>query len=326
MSMAAADPAPENPTAIAPAGYTALGPYPSDRALREAALVLTAVSVPHALSYGAGGGLLLVRDADYDRARTNLDRYEEENRDFPPRRVVERPRYGGIPWVAFAFLALVAFSFVTGPVAKPTGPFFREGSSVAALVLTTEPFRAVTALTLHADTSHVLGNLLSGALFGRAVERRLGPGSAALAITASGALGNAANAAFYASLGEPHASIGASTAVFGAVGLLATTQLILGGRHILTPESSRHWTEYASPLVGGLALLGTLGSSPSSDIWAHAWGLGAGILVGLPFALFARRSRATGRWGQLAMGALALAVIGGSWALALAHPLRSAAS
>lgn len=318
MVMVAADAAEESPPSLVPAGYTAIGPFGTDRALREAALVLASVSVPHAVSYGAGGGLLLVRNADYERARSNLDRYEEENRDFPPRRVVERPRYGGIPWVAIAFLALVAFTFVTGPVAKPTGPFFREGSSVASLVLTSEPFRAVTALTLHADTSHVLGNLLSGAFFGRAVERRLGPGGAAFAVTASGALGNVANAAFYSTLGEPHASIGASTAVFGAVGLLATTQLILGGKHILTPKASRHWTEYAAPLVGGLALLGTLGSSPSSDIWAHAWGLGAGMLVGVPFAVVARRSRSTSRVGQLALGLAAIGAVGGSWALALA--------
>lgn len=317
--------------ALAPAGYTAIGPFVSERALKEAALVLASVAIPHAVapavglpgsaSYGSGG-VLLVRNADYDRARSNLDRYEEENRDFPPRRVVERPRYGGLPWMAIAFALLVAFAFMTGPVQKPTGPFFREGSSVAELVLSTEPFRAVTALTLHADTNHVLSNLLSGALFGRAVERRLGPGAGAAAIVASGTLGNVANAAFYSSLGEAHASIGASTAVFGAVGLLATTQLILGGRRILMPSASGgaatvHWTEYAAPLVGGFALLGTLGSSPSSDIFAHAFGLAAGILVGIPFALVARRSRYTGRWTQLALGAVALATIGGSWALAL---------
>jgi membrane associated rhomboid family serine protease len=311
--------------ALAPAGYTAIGPFVSERALKEAALVLASVAIPHAVAPAAGfpgaGGVLLVRNADYDRARTNLDRYEEENRDFPPRRVVERPRYGGLPWMAIAFALLVAFAFVTGPVAKPSGPFFREGSSVAELVLSTEPFRAVTALTLHADTNHVLSNLLSGALFGRAVERRLGPGAAAAAIVASGTLGNVANAAFYSSLGEAHASIGASTAVFGAVGLLATTQLVLGGRHILMPTatgaSRAHWTEYAAPLVGGFALLGTLGSSPSSDIFAHAFGLAAGIFVGIPFALIARRSRTTGRWAQLALGISALAAIGGSWALAL---------
>lgn len=313
---------------LAPAGYTAIGPFGSDRALKEAALVLASVAIPHAVApSGAGawgaGGVLLVRDADYDRARSNLDRYEEENRDFPPPRVVERPRYGGFPWLPVAFLLLVAFTFVTGPAAKPTGPFFREGSSVAELVLSSEPFRAVTALTLHGDANHVLSNLLSGALFGRAVERRLGPGGAAAAIVASGALGNVANAAFYASLGEAHGSIGASTAVFGAVGLLATTQLVLGGRRFLTPTdaktgaSPRHWTEYAAPLVGGFALLGTLGSSPSSDILAHGFGLLAGIVIGIPFALVVRRSRSVKVLPQLALGVLALAAIGGSWALAL---------
>ncbi len=305
------------PEVSPPDGYTIIGPYGSDRALREAALVLSSVSVPHATTYAPGGGALLVRDADYDRARSNLDRYEEENRNFPPRRTVERPRYGGVPWIALAFVALVAFAFATGPVARPTGVFFKEGSSVASLVLSTEPFRAVTALTLHADAAHVLGNLMSGALFGRAVERRLGPGAAALAVTLSGAVGNVANAAFYTSMGEPHASIGASTAVFGAVGILAITELALGGTRILTPKGNAHWTEYVAPLIGALALLGTLGSSPSSDVWAHAFGLLAGFAVGLPFAVVARRSRSTRPWSQLALGLTALGLIGGSWFAAL---------
>jgi membrane associated rhomboid family serine protease len=313
------------PGSARPPGITAIGPYGTERALKEAALVLSSLSIPFGVSYGAGGGHLVVRDADYERARINLDRYEEENRDFPPRRAVERARYTGLPLLPLAFLALVAFMVVTGPAQRPQGAWLREGASVASLVLGAEPFRAVTALTLHADGEHVLGNLLSGVLFGHAVERRLGPGGAALSVVLSGALGNVMNAAFYLARGEPHVSIGASTAVFGAVGVLATTQLFLGKRHILTPGASaagspsgrRHWTELAAPVVGALALLGTLGASPTSDIFAHLFGLLAGLFVAVPFALLARRSRSAGTWSQLATGALAASLVVGSWTLAL---------
>ncbi len=300
-------------------GYTALGPFGSDRALRDGALVLSAMSIPHGVARGSGGGYLLVRDHDYGRARGQLDRYEEENRDFPPQRRRERPRYSGLPFVALAFALLVAFAWVTGPVAKPQGAWFQQGSSVSQLVLSSEPYRAVTALTLHADAAHVLSNLVSGAIFGRALEKRLGPGAAGLAIVGAGAVGNVANAMFYASLGEPHRSIGASTAVFAAVGLLATSQLFLGTKQTRTPQLGQHHvTEYIAPLIGGLALLGALGSSPNTDIGAHAFGLLAGFVIGVPFAWLARRSRSTSPALQAALGVLALGVVGGSWALALA--------
>jgi hypothetical protein len=156
------------------AGFTAIGPFGSDRALREAALVLTSKTIAHGVARGVGGGVLLVRDGDYARARTQLDRYEEENRNFPPQRFVERSRYRSVSFVIAMFALFVAFAWLTGPVSKPHGVWFQEGASVSTLVLSSEPFRAVTALTLHADGAHVLSNLVSGAT--RARARRLARG------------------------------------------------------------------------------------------------------------------------------------------------------
>jgi membrane associated rhomboid family serine protease len=298
-------------------GFTAIGPYFGERQLREAALVLSSMSIPHHAHRSSVGGMLLVHDSDYARAREHLDRYEEENKNFPPPRAVERPRYGGWPFVAAAFVALVLFAIVTGPVAHPSGAWFQRGASVASKVLGPEPLRAVTALTLHADGAHVLGNLLSGAVFGRGVERRLGPGGAGLGILVSGAVGNAANAAFHVMRGQEHASIGASTAVFGAVGMLAASQLLMGSTRVETPEGGRHWTHYAAPFVGGLALLGALGASPESDVWAHGFGFLAGLVVAIPFALVARKRRATNPFGQALMGLAAIGTVVGSWVVAM---------
>ena len=88
----------------------------------------------------------------------------------------------------------------------------------------------------------------------------------------AGALGNGMNALWYRT---GHLSIGASTAVFGAVGILAATQLTLD-----KTAGPRPWLERAAPVVGGLALLGMLGASPHSDLLAHLFGLFAGILGG----------------------------------------------
>jgi membrane associated rhomboid family serine protease len=275
------------------------------------------MSISHLVHRSSVGGMLLVHDSDYDRARTNLDRYEEENKDFPPRKTAERSRYGGLPFVAVAFVALALFALVTGPIAHPNGAWFDRGASVATRVFHGESFRTVTALTLHADGSHVLGNLLSGAVFGRAVEKRFGPGGASLGILAAGTVGNLGNAAFHFFRGQEHGSIGASTAVFGAVGLLATSQLLMGATRASTPAGERHWTDYAAPFVGGVALLGALGASPESDVWAHAFGFLAGLILAIPFALVARKRRATSPLAQAVMGLGALGAVAGSWVIAL---------
>lgn len=300
-----------------PFGYAALGPFQTDRQMGEAALVLRSMSIEHRTIYlprfltRQGGLHILVRRADAPRAMRVLKQYEDENKNWPPPRRRERERYAGFPFVIAAFVALVLFAWVTGP-SRSGSRFFVEGSSVASLVLTSEPFRAVTALTLHGDGAHVMGNLMSGALFGRAVERRLGPGVGGLGLVVAGAFGNYANAAYYGLYRHAeHASIGASTAVLGAVGVLASTELLMKRE-----GPPRRWYDIAAPIAGGLALLGTIGSSPDSDLGAHGFGLAAGVLFGVVAALIIRK-RKLGWITQAVSGTLALAVIGGSWALAL---------
>ncbi len=297
------------------AGVTAIGPHRTDKALREGALVLDSVGIEHRAILGAGGGFLLVRDRDYDRARKNLDSYEEENKDFPPQVVRERPRYSGLPVLLVAFIALAVFALVTGPVASPNGAYFERGASVAARVLQ-EPYRAVTALTLHADGAHVMSNLVSGAIFGRALERRVGPGTALLATVVSGTGGNIINALFYRSEGLAHASIGASTGVFAIVGLLATIQIVAFARKSWSPRGGRPWTDFVAPVIGGFALLGALGAGAQTDVLAHLFGFLAGLVVGIPVALLIKRMRKPSVWVELPFAVAALSVVGGAWALA----------
>jgi rhomboid protease GluP len=301
--------------AVPPPGLTAIGPHLSEKSLREGALVLTSVGIPHSVVHAAHGAFLLVHDRDYARARKNLNSYEEENRNFPPKVQRERPRYGGIPMLALAFVALVLFAWITGPVASPNGAYFERGASVAARILE-EPYRAVTALTLHADGAHVVSNLVSGSIFGRALERRAGPGTALFGVVTAGTLGNLANGLFYRSEGLHHASIGASTGVFAIIGLLATLQMVAFARRSWTPEGKRAWTEFVAPVVGGLTLLGTLGASPETDVLAHVFGFAAGLVVGIPIALAVRWLPKVKWPAEALLGALALSVVGGAWVLA----------
>src|SRR6185369_7416315 len=248
-------------------------------------------------------------------------RYETENRDFPPRRTREQPRFAPSSVAPVLFLALAAFFLVTGPVARSSGWFLR-GTAVTSLVLSSEPWRAVTALTLHADTSHIVGNAISGTVFASAVHRRLGPGGGSLAILASGIAGNVANAFYHRALGDlDHHSIGASTAIFGAIGLLAATQLFLNRRK---DSGERGWLGWAAPIVGGLALLGALGASAQADLGAHMFGLAAGLVIGVIAGFLLRNKlgttqRPTARvwWQEIVLGATALGIVTGSWLLAM---------
>ncbi len=317
------------------AGLTAIGPVPSERKARDWALVLQSMSTWHVIRRSAAGWVLLVRDGDYPSASTSIDRYETENRDWPPPPTRERPRHGASPAIPLLFAALVAFFLITGPE-QQRSVWFARGIAVSSQVLSTEPWRAVTALTLHADATHVLGNAVSGTIFASAVQRRLGSGGAALAVLASGILGNVANAFYHRLNGVEHGSLGASTAVFGAIGLLAATELVL---HRGDAKRSRGWMEIAAPIVGGFALLGTLGSGSGdgrTDLGAHLFGFLAGVLIGVGAALPLRRTTlafdlASGRhghdvalgagaprwWVQATLGGFAAAIVVVAWELAL---------
>lgn len=178
-------------------------------------------------------------------------------------------------------------------------------------------WRAVTALTLHGDLSHFAANMATGLLFAAFVQPQLGAGLAWFGIVLSGTLGNAANAWFYR--GETHLSIGASTAVFGALGLLVAGEFVDRLRH----AASRAWWQLVLPIGAGLALLAFLGAgdehSKRTDSMAHFFGFAAGLALGAPAAAACLRER-TPRWLQYGAGWLALGALAGAWLIAVRHP------
>jgi membrane associated rhomboid family serine protease len=319
-------------------GLVALGPVATERKARDHALVLQSMSIWHAIRRSYAGWVLLVRDEDYARAARSIDSYEAENRDWPPRPTRERARHASSITIPILFAVMVAFFLVTGP-SEANSFWFRRGAAVPVLVLSSAPWRAVTALTLHADIVHVLGNAISGTVFVSAVQRRLGAGGAALAVLATGIAGNVANAVYHRHT-DGFSSIGASTAIFGAIGLLAATQLVLArpARGAKTAEErQRTWLEAIGAIIGGFALLGALGAGGErTDVGAHLFGFLAGVGIGLAVAFPLRRATlavdvASGRhghevtlgagaprwWVQTTLGALAAGIVVVSWQLAL---------
>ncbi len=169
-------------------------------------------------------------------------------------------------------------------------------------------WRAVTALTLHLDQAHLLGNLLFGIGIGGLAGRAFGPGIAWAGILFAGALAN-----YLDMLASPptHRAVGASTAVFAALGLLVG----FAWRHGLT---LRERFAYAyGPLFGGVVLLALLGAGDEHvDVLGHALGFIAGVGTGWLYSrLGIPRSRGSGV--QRAFGAAALALVALAWLAAL---------
>ncbi len=289
-------------------GTGIIGPIHEARHVREWALVLSSMGIAHAVRSSGEGWVMLVAETDHTRAVEAIRLYELENRNWPPRRARELLPHARSLAAPLVMLMLVLFYAVTGP-AHDSSIWFDRGTASSERILRGELWRAVTALTLHGDTLHVLGNALTGSIFLSAVNRRLGDGRGPLLMLAAGALGNVMNALWYRT---GHLSIGASTAVFGTVGILAATQLAAD-----RTEGLRPWPQKMAPIVGGLALLGMLGASPHTDLLAHLFGLIAGLGVGLLATLAMRKSKGTSHLVQLASAVLTIAIVIACWALAL---------
>ncbi|MFO7306649.1 MAG: rhomboid family intramembrane serine protease [Gammaproteobacteria bacterium] len=294
------------PHAPSPSTYRVIYRSRDYAACEQRALVLRAVGIEHVLGVAEGAYAVLVPDDRAHEAIEQLRRYEEEN--APPRTAPPLVLYGSA-WVSTAVyaLVLVLIAYCAGE-ALGTRNWFELGALLPASEARGESWRIVTALTLHADIGHLLGNLAFGGLFGYFAAQLVGPGTAWLSIVIAGALGNWVNSLLML---QGRSTIGASTAVFATLGLVAA---YAWRQH--SPGTLR-WAHRWAPLVAGIALLAFTGAGGErTDVLAHLTGFVSGAVVGLANAL--PRTRAVlKRIPQLGSGLLALMLVVAAWAWAL---------
>jgi membrane associated rhomboid family serine protease len=239
-------------------------------------LILSSSGIAYTVARTGDRWEIWVRQKDGDRAISKIKEYFRENpegsthRFVPPHRLTRT--YTGI-YAAFGLMLLHWMIYYHN--VKPT--FVDSFGANTRLILEGETFRAVTALMLHSDLLHLMGNMVGIAIFGTAVCSITRPGLGWLLILFSGILGNMVNAALR---GPGHLSIGASTAVFGAIGILSAIQF---WRKFKEPgQRLRAWL----PLAGGIALLAILGTGGGrTDLMAHLLGLAAGLLLGSGYGI-----------------------------------------
>jgi membrane associated rhomboid family serine protease len=262
----------------------------------EWALVLTAAGIPNAVEPTADGWALLAPPDDAPRAHAALAAYDDERRAAAA--APEAPAYPWMTGVA-AGLQLLWLSTMT------TAPTWAErGAAAAGRIAAGEVWRAVTALTLHLDMVHVAGNAVGLAVLLPPLVQRFGAGVALLLLVLTGAVGNVLAAFTH---DTRHVAVGASTAIFGAVGILAVLRVV-------DPEPAPRAKRWTAP-VAGVVLLMMLGTARGADLAAHAFGFAVGAVVGVVASrAVPRRLGAITQW---IVGGFVGFFVAGCWRLAL---------
>jgi len=263
------------------------------------ALVLASAGIRHTLHDHQKNWAIQVPTETRRLAVAAIAAYRRENPDLP---LASAPPVARIRTHSAIYAALILIVTHTLVASSPTPASFAAAYGAdARQIVDGQIYRCLTALLLHADWAHLAGNVAATLLFGTYVASLCGWGVGWLLILLGGAGGNLFTAVWY---GQGHRSIGASTAVFAALGFCVAHALWRRKRH--SPGSWRSW----APLAGGLALVGWLGTAPQSDLLAHLLGFVCGLLGG---GCYVRMVKGIYPWPiqAAALGVVALGIVGG---------------
>lgn len=269
-------------------------------------LVLRSAGIPCQLHPYRGFWAVTVTQPHRRKALKTITLYLSENPSHPSTGHIDTAP-GVITWSALFIVPILAVIHWAIHPGYEHQIFVERLGADAEQIIDGEFYRCVTGLLLHSDWPHVVNNMVGMILFGTVTASACGWGVGWLMILLSGALGNLLTAVWYR---QAHLAIGASTAVFGALGICVALNLWRYARH-----SNRSWRMWL-PLAGGLALLGFLGGSPYSDLMAHLSGFGCGLMIGVVYGACRRRpwkSHVQLFAATVAMGMIALGWGWGAW-------------
>jgi len=263
-----------------PADLTEVGKYPTLDQAHEHGLVILAMRQPCMITDAETPGqyALHAEPAAAPEIARELHAYENE-REIPLPAAAAEPetfRFAA-GWSVYGIWALVLIACFVWQNRDPS-LVERGASSSIGLIGRGEWWRPFTGLFLHGDAPHLIGNLLSGLFFGTLVSRTIGPWRGWALILACGTVGNTITSAI--TWPESFTSIGASTAVFGALGILAGLGFVTTLRHHVRLP----WARIAAPVLAGIILLGWLGGGAAggnTDVLGHVFGFASGLAAGI---------------------------------------------
>jgi rhomboid protease GluP len=275
-------------------------------------LVLRAANIPSIIEFEKRSWVIKVSPLNEHRALREIAAFMEENSNWPPFRPPKKLALPVLtkyqPPTILMMGALVIFYVITGPWSGDSAWFSGGAVSGRQIFEHGQWYRLVTALTLHADVVHLVGNIIIGGVLVHFLCRLLGYGLGWFLILASGTLGNFINILLH---GSSHNSVGFSTAIFGTIGILSGYQAM--------SKRSAALKEIFLPLAAGAGLLAFLGAGgPRTDLGAHFFGLLAGAILGaLLVFLPSQRILITKTSLQTNLFIASLAVVGVCWWLAM---------
>ena len=281
-------------------------PAPNKKTAREYSLLLDSLSIPNNAVFKWNSWQIEVDFSDYEKAKNEISAYEKSGRIEKIHNKFAHIRFQKVDWTCFCATLILLAAFHVFIYEFDHLELIKAGRSSAAAITEGEFFRAVTALTLHGDYKHLFSNIFFGGIVLWALSTMTGTGFALLFALFTGFAGNVMNAFFY---GSAHNSIGASTSVFGVIGVLAGLQFFDSFRE----KKLGRWI----PFGAAMGLLAMLGSSEKSDVLAHLFGFVAGLPAGTIFgALFSKRN-IPGKTVQNISAILFISVIFGCWIIAV---------
>jgi len=275
----------------------------------DRALVLTSLDIPHEIMLSDERCVVVVPGKFAEKAKFEIWQYEEENRSDGKAGPVVQPVYqDAIPGVVAYVVVVCLVAWLAG-IGAWGHDWLGAGRIDGTLIRAGEWWRSFTALTLHSGLKHLVSNIGFGALFGLLAGRVAGSGVAWLSILLASGVANIVNTIL---LDSSHRSIGASTAVFAALGLVSG--FVWRGK--LTAQD--RWPYRIGPIVGGIALLAYTGTGDANtDIGAHLLGFVAGFSAGI--LLIRVAGKLHNQRVQLNSGIAAIAILTLSWIIALSN-------
>ncbi len=260
------------------AGWFSLCSVSSRRAAHELGLVVLAMRCAYRITpLHASWYLLEIQGRSQAKAPIQIGLYCEDVRKNRIQDQRSPFKEREVSWVAFVLIAGVLCASYWMQTRTGGEWLLSNGCMDSLKVWQGEWWRVITSLLLHADIGHLAANLGFGFIFAWFVIRRWGNMAGWQYILLAGILGNTLTAVTYCWIS--HLSIGASTAVMGAIGLLAGASA-WERRH--EKNSGIGWlSPVGVSLLGGAALFALLGTGGErTDIVGHLWGWVSGLLVG----------------------------------------------
>ena len=250
----------------------------SFKQIRDESLVLLSQGISHRIDRSEDGPFQIFVEPEKRRtAQFQIRLYHREN---PPR--TDNPplplKFTFQPlWVLSVpvFCTLLDFS---GAISQMNN----AGIADAGKILRGEWWRTITAMTLHGDSRHLAGNLVSGFLALSLLHYRIPLAKLVPFLAVASAVAN-----FFVALTVQtnFRSLGFSGFVFATIGCLAVIEFRL------MPRETHGMLRRFAPLCGAASLAVFLGLGENADILGHLYGFIAGLLCGfIP-------KKKTLRWG-----------------------------